>query len=109
MNSSTQKELLDVIMLDEFVARREALLTWAKRWVWTLKCSAAVDSNTRDNNRMEKGPEEFDRMEKAAFLDQIFMGVLNASAKVVDVRVEEGFPDTVITTKIHVILQEPRS
>lgn len=36
MNPRAAQELLDLIMLDEFVARRKALDDWSRRWVATM-------------------------------------------------------------------------
>lgn len=37
MTPQAATELLDVIMLDDFVTRRAALDTWARRWVATME------------------------------------------------------------------------
>lgn len=37
MTPQAATELLDVIMLDDFVARRDALDTWIRRWVATME------------------------------------------------------------------------
>lgn len=107
MNTTAQKELLDVIMLDDFVVRREALTKWVLRWVGTLKCDVFMPNSKRQAARAED-PAGFDYMEKAALLDKIFEGVLNAPVKVVSMKVEEGVTNTTVTAKIYTILQEPR-
>lgn len=56
MIAESRKELLELLMLDDFVQRREALDRWEARWVATLELvHIAPRSGVRELNRQFPG------------------------------------------------------
>lgn len=56
MIAQSRKELLDLLMLDDFVARREALEHWEAKWIATLELvHIAPRSGVRELNRQFPG------------------------------------------------------
>lgn len=93
MTPPAAEELLSVIMLDDFVARRKALDIWTRRWVATMELKNAGLSGRHGA--------------KAAMLNEV------AGALLVDVVgcVEFGVDtDTNLgyMMRMHVLLQKPR-
>lgn len=47
MNSQAAKELLDLIMLDDYVARKQALDDWSRRWLATMHVEFKWDGSRK--------------------------------------------------------------
>jgi hypothetical protein len=105
MNKQAAKELLDLIMLDEFVARREALNLWSRRWIATMYVEAAVDGNALFGGIL-------DGQATNGILREIFAGLMHDEAHVLNwgnPADENGKPrKNVLACEMHCIMQVPK-
>ena len=105
MSPQAAKELLDLIMLDDYVTRKKALNNWSRRWIATLQLDYTL------------APSGF------AYNDSAYQALENVSREVLIVRMVKGLLANAVpalrwTTsedgsqtrvELHVVLQEPRT
>jgi hypothetical protein len=96
MNPRAAKELLDVIMLDEFVARRKALDDWSRRWVATMHVEALNVHSLSEA-----------RGAKKQLLTEILNGLVQDEVNVLHWGPLIGNKNS-LACQMHVIMQEPR-
>lgn len=102
MNSSAAKELLDVIMLDEFVARRKALDAWSRRWIATMHVEFVHDGETPKGEL----PELY-REAKKLLLTEIFDGLARDEVHVLHWGRLISNKNS-LACEVHFVMQEPR-
>lgn len=109
MNSRAATELMAIVMLDDFVARRDAMNNWSRRWVATVRLSHPA---SRDVVRVfeERFGGKADEAARYALTDKLVRGMVEDQS-VAALRWEraEGEKSIVTTVEMNVILQEPRT
>lgn len=91
MTPPAAEELLNVIMLDDFVDRRKALDTWARRWVATAKIV-----HSRHSSQLEA---------KVAMFQELLEGLLTDEVNVVEFG---KMPTGHWAMRLHALRQKPR-
>lgn len=92
MTPPAAEELLNVIMLDDFVARRKALDVWTRRWVATMEVL----------NNGTSGPHGA----RAEMLNEVAEGLLVDAVGCVEFGKRVGKMGYAL--RMHVLLQKPR-
>src|SRR3954469_19100685 len=96
MNPRAAKELLDVIMLDEYVARRKALDDWSRRWIATMHVEALNVHNLSEAREAKK-----------QLLTEILNGLVQDEVNVL----HWGHlisNNNSLACEMHVVMQQPR-
>lgn len=109
MNPTAAKEISDLIMLDDFVARKHALDNWTRKWIATIMLEHPAPLH--QVRAMEKfhGKEAVASMARVALLERMLTGiVVDNNVKGVRVEVEESAQTRTTRLEMHVVLQEPR-
>lgn len=101
MNPRAAKELLDVIMLDEYVARRKALDDWSRRWVATMHTEfiPGPGASMRD--------PAVAQVARQTLLTNILDGLVQDQVHVLNWGPLIGNKNS-LACQMHVIMQEPR-
>lgn len=101
MNPRAAQELLDLIMLDEFVARRKALDDWSRRWVTTMHVEFVPEPAVSVRN-----PEVL-RAARRVLLTNILDGLAQDEVHVLHWGHLIKNPNS-LACEMHAIMQEPR-
>lgn len=112
MNPTAAQELLDLIMLDDFVARKQALDNWSRKWIATCMVEYPVSLSMVRNLEKNYGLQYATTMAKAAIIGRMLEGIAgDESVKAMrwEVSDNEDQGRTRMTrVEMHVVLQEPR-
>ena len=99
MNRRAAEELLNLIMLDDFVQRRQALDTWSRRWLTTMHVEYTHDGTVPDAIVLSHA--------RKILLRKILDGLSTDAVKVLLYgRLPENF--NTIVCEMHCVMQEPR-
>lgn len=97
MTPPAAEELLNVIMLDDFVARRKALDAWTRRWIATMEVDYVWDGGMSRAIALAIGRRELlKEMARSFAKDEV-----SALGWVEDERA--------LLLRLHVLLQKPRA
>lgn len=102
MTPQAATELLDVIMLDDLVARRKALDTWTRRWIATMQIFYDMDSEFSTHSYYRQVVKNFLRTEMQKGLEKDEVHALSWKTEE-----REDFTRTIL--EMFVLLQEPRA
>lgn len=98
MNPQAAQEILDLIMLDDYVARKQALDDWSRKWIATLYVEAT------HHNRITQTRE--------VLMEQIYTALRANEIHSINFGMPVGANGTLDTNllacEMHVILQKPR-
>jgi hypothetical protein len=104
MTPKAAEELLNIIMLDDFVARREGLDRWSRRWLATMEVT-----HVQQLGLIPKGYQgDLDAMARAALTEEILRGLLKNELPAMGWATHEGRTTREVVARMHVVLQEPR-
>jgi len=101
------KELLDLIMIDEYVARKKALDNWSRRWIATMQLDYEI-SATLEHAYGARVSQEFDRIARQTLISKMTHGLLTNDVPALrwSTSLIEGGRS--LRVEMHVVLQEPR-
>src|SRR5882762_1830335 len=112
MNPRAAKEISEIIMLDDFVARKKALDDWSRKWIATCMVEYPVSLSMVRNLEKNYGLQYATTMAKAAIIGRMLEGIAgDESVKAMrwEVSDNEDQGRTRMTrVEMHVVLQEPR-
>jgi len=100
VNSRAAEELLNLIMLDDFVQRRQTLDTWSRRWITTMHVEYTHDGTAPDAMVIPHARE--------VLLLKILDGLRADEVKVLLWGKLVG-DDNTFACEMHCVMQEPRS
>lgn len=108
MTPKAAEEMLSLIMLDDFVARRAALDTWTRRWVATFEVSHVADmEGVRMLDRHFPGKAKL--AAKSALAAKTVEALVDDECRAVEFDTyDEGDTIRHHTLKLRVLLTEPR-
>lgn len=112
MNPQAAQELLDLIMLDDFVERKKSLDTWSRKWIATMELVQRVDlKRCLDTERtVNGGAHRLENMARAAIIDRMLVGLMDDAVGATKIEKTDDQEKNVrtYTLHMHVVLQRPR-
>lgn len=108
MNTEAANELLNIILRDDYVSRREGLNTWTRRWIATMQISHPVNKDMVEAAE-QLFPGRIDELAKQALAQRMAVGLVANEVKAVSFVIADGEKIRVTSMEMHIILQEPRT